>query len=166
MSTDRLPFSPRGPWSKSVINEAKNKFIPKVSPNSTGRRPLSAPPSLLQTLQKKRQSFKRYNKFPTTSNYKLYAQFRNQVKRESKEAKMTREQKVALDAKKNPKALFQYINTKTKGKDTIPDLIKPDGTLSLSDAENAPSSITSFLVSSLGRVKVSYQYSKGQLTKS
>ena len=39
------------------------------------------------------------------------------------------------DAKKNPKALFQYINTKTKGKDTIPDLIKPDGTQSSSDAE-------------------------------
>ena len=126
-------------WIKieNEINIAKNKFIPRVRPGnfSTGRRPFTAPLSLLQTLQKKRQSFKTYKKFPTTSNYSTYVKYRNQVKLETKEAKKTREQKVALEAKKNPKALFQYINSKTKGRVSIPDLIKPDGTLSTSDTE-------------------------------
>ena len=74
----------------------------------------TAPFTLLQKVQRKRQAFKHYKKYPSVSNYNIYAKYRNQVKWETRKAKKQKEQKVALDSKKNPKALFQYINSKNK----------------------------------------------------
>ena len=125
-------------WGKieNTINEAKNKFIPKKRYRGPKiKRTFTAPFTLLQKVQRKRQAFKHYKKYPSVSNYNIYAKYRNQVKWETRKAKKQKEQKVALDSKKNPKALFQYINSKNKSKETIPDLLKPDGSLSKSTTE-------------------------------
>ena len=125
-------------WDKieGLIDQAKCKFIPMKQYKETNIiRTFIAPVTLLQKLQRKRQAFKQYKKYPCTTNYNIYAKFRNQVKWETRKAKKQKELKVALDAKVNPKALFQYINSKTKSKETIPDLLKPDGSLSKSTLE-------------------------------
>ena len=125
-------------WDKigKCIDDAKLKFIPrKRSRGNKPKRTFSAPVTLLQKIQRKRLAFKHYKKYPSTANYNIYAKYRNQVKWETRKAKKLNELKVASEAKKNPKALFQYINSKSKSKNSIPDLLKPDGSLSKSTLE-------------------------------
>ena len=125
-------------WSviEGVLNEAKLKFVPQISmKKSTVKRSFTAPSTLLDKLKLKRKAYKQYKKYPTVSNFNLYAKYRNQVKWETRKAKKCKEQQVAFDAKTNPKALFQYIASKTKSKETITNLLRPDGTLSESTLE-------------------------------
>ena len=89
----------------------------------------------MDKIRQKRKAFKHYKKYPSVANYKIYTKYRNQVKWETRKAKKQKELKVAIDSKKNPKALFQYINSKNKTKETIPDLLKPDGSFSKSTTE-------------------------------
>merc|ERR1711974_326398 len=77
---------------ESTLNTAKEKFIPKKKfKQNYVKRSFSAPQTLLYKLQLKRKAFKQYKKFPTTSNYKIYAKYRNQVKLEVRKAKKAKE---------------------------------------------------------------------------
>ena len=62
---------------------------------------------------------------------------RNIVNVEVSQTKCQKEQKIAREAKNNPKALFQYINKKTKPRETVPDLTKPNGELTENSQEKA-----------------------------
>ena len=59
------------------------------------------------------------------------------VNKRAKEAKRDKERKVAKDVKLNPKALYQYLASMCKQKEPVPNLLKPDGTLTDNDQEKA-----------------------------
>lgn len=126
---------------EKIINDAQELYIPKITikPSSSRRpkRTFSAPDTLLSKLQEKRKAFKYYKLFRTTSNYIKYCTIRNEVNAMVKEAKKNKELQIAKDAKKNPKALFKYISSKTKPKEAIANLIKDDKTLTTNDSEKS-----------------------------
>ena len=124
-------------WCDTIVNtmeDAKEKFIPKKKCNPTKpKRTFEAPLTLLSALQYKRKTFKNFKKNPTQKNHNEYVHYRNLVNKEVKKAKRKKELKIAQEAKTNPKALFQYISSKTKPKETIPNLEKPDGSKTEND---------------------------------
>ena len=97
-----------------------DEYIPKKSfkPNPK-KHTFPSTPDLLSKIHRKRVAFKTYKKYPTKSNYNIYAKLRNQVKWESRKALKQKEKKIALDSKNNPKALYQYVYSKTKTKENI-----------------------------------------------
>ena len=124
------------------LNEAKDKFIPKIKNKlnninkpSNSARHFPVPDSLQNKLRLKRTAFKTFKKFPTQINYNTYAKYRNQVKKEARKAKINKEVSVARNAKTNPKEFYKYINCKLKPKDNIPNLVKDDSTLTVNDYE-------------------------------
>ena len=130
-----------GLWDviSTEIQIAKDKFIPKkMIKNSTHfKRSFMVSDTLHNKIKSKRSAFKYYKKYPTIANYNIYAKLRNQVKWACKKAKREREQMVAEDVKENPKAFYQYVASKTKSKETIPNLYKPDGSLTDDDLGKA-----------------------------
>ena len=127
-------------WSDTLVKTLDTVtalFIPEKCFNNPNKiqRNFHAPQTMLSALQMKRKAFKQYKKYPTIYNYNTYKYYRNKVKSEVKKAKRTKEMKVAKEAKLNPKVLFQYISSKNKTRDKIPDLDKEDGTQTRSDTE-------------------------------
>lgn len=123
---------------ESKINTAKKEFIPiKKGQSAKTKRTFSMPDSLHSTIKLKRKAFKHHKQFPTSSNYDKYAQLRQQVKLQVKEAKKKKELSIAKQAKLNPKVLYNYISSKTKPKETISDLEKPNGELTENDEEKS-----------------------------
>ena len=119
-----------------IVDEAKELYIPKKSYNPNfKKKTFEAPITLLSALQMKRKAFKVFKKYPSTNNHNTYVFYRNLVNKEVRKAKRTKELKVAKESKLNPKALFQYIASKTKPQDKIPNLEKNDGTLTANDKE-------------------------------
>ena len=127
-------------WEKIEVKilEATDKFIPKKKfKDNQVMRSFIAPVTLLETIQLKRKAFKTYKTYPTTQNYNTYVFLRNLVNIEVKQAKKVREVKLAKEAKNNPKALFKYMSSKTKPRETIPDLQKNDGNFTEGNKEKA-----------------------------
>ena len=119
-----------------VIDEAKELYIPKKAHNPNfKKRTFEAPKTLLSALQMKRKAFKKFKKYRSINNQNEYIFYRNLVNKEVRKAKRGKELKVAKESKLNPKALFQYIASKTKPKEKIPDLDKSDGTQTQNDKE-------------------------------
>ena len=50
---------------------------------------------------------------------------------------MSREVKLAKEAKSNPKAIYQYVSARTKPRETIPELSTPDGTYTKGDQQKS-----------------------------
>ena len=59
----------------------------------------------------------------------LYKFFRNLVNLKVKETKADKELKIARQAKTNPKAFYNYVNSKIKPKDTVSNFRTEDGSL-------------------------------------
>ena len=120
------------------INEAIEKYVPKRNYKFTNNKPkrsFFAPTSLHDKFKCKRQAFKHYKKYPTQENYNRYAKFRNQVKWEVRKNKIEKEKSIAKKVKLNPKAFYQYIASKTKPKDSIPNIKKDNGELTDNDKD-------------------------------
>ena len=70
-------------------------------------------------------------------NYSKYVEYRNKVNSEVRSLKRKKELFVASEAKQNPKVLYQYISSQNKTKETVPDLLKKDGTFTEGDEEKS-----------------------------
>ena len=92
---------------------------------------------ILAKIHDKRKAWKYYKKYPTALNLKDYHFHRNLVTNEARNAKRNKETKIAKETKQNPKALFKYVNSKTKPKEGIANLTKEDGTQTTSDQEKS-----------------------------
>ena len=129
----------RDEWGDLIVGkmeEAKELYVPKkFFKKNYVKRTFSAPDSLISALRLKRKCFKQYKKHPTQRNHEAYVFYRNAVNKEVKKAKRKKERKVAKESKLNPKALYQYIASRTKPREAIPNLDKPDGTQTTNDAE-------------------------------
>ena len=124
-------------WDKfeCILSDTMHMYIPKYTKKSVYKHTYNSPPTLLSKLRCKREAFKTFKRFPTESNRKIYAKYRNQVKWESRKSKINNEKRVAKECKNNPKLFYQYANTKLKPKENISSLMKDDGSLTQDDSE-------------------------------
>ena len=131
----------------SRLDAAIRECIPTrtFKPNDKKRK-FVAPPDLLNKIRRKRTAFKYYKKFPTVKNHKIYLRLINQVKWGSRKAAIKKEKGIAKAAKTNPKAFFNYASTKLKPRESVPNLRKVNGELTVNDHEKA-CLLNSFLAS-------------------
>ena len=105
-----------------------DKFIPKITikPNTKKKARACPTPDLLNKVHLKREARKYWKKFPTNKNYEIYTKYRNQVVWEQRKSSMTKEKRIASEAKTNPKMFFQYSASKIKSKEQIANLKQDD----------------------------------------
>ncbi len=120
-----------------ALKEATDKFVPKYRiHNST-----PPPPPWMNDRVREKSRLKReaFNQLIANRNEKKrshYAKMRNQCKWETRKAVRQYEKGVAKDTKRNPKAFFKYVQSKTKARAGIPDL-NYNGATASSDSEKA-----------------------------
>ena len=110
---------------KEYINVTENEFIPHsiVSGNSNkhkGKIPVSR--DTITQIKKKHIAWKRYMETKNEKHYAEYCRVRNQVRTLSRKLQKQYELKLAIDAKSNPKAVWKYMNSKTKTRECVSDL--------------------------------------------
>ena len=129
-------------WDKveNEINTAKNKFIPtKTFKRKTAdyRQKFPTPYTLIELFHNKRKAFKYWKQYPTELNKHVYTLLRNKVNKEVRIAKRNKELDIANKSKSNPKALYQYLSSKTKPKEPVARLLDKDGKFTENDQEKA-----------------------------
>ena len=92
---------------------------------------------MTKSIKKKHKLFKRYLDSRNGVHYKEYIEIRNQTTKLIKKAKKGQENKVAREAKENPKQFWKFINSKRKCQQGISALKMEDGTFTTSDKEKA-----------------------------
>ena len=127
-------------WSgiKSVLTDAMDKYIPCKKSRVNGkprREPL--PETLLDKVRLKRRLYKYWKKYRTVQNWNAYAKVRNQVNWMSNKHEIDKEKKLAKEAKTNLKCFFDYVSRKSKPREGVANLSKPDGNLTENDQEKA-----------------------------
>ena len=93
--------------------------------------------NVMSKIKEKNKAYAQFLNSRDGKDYKEYAIAKNQAKWESKKAVRDFEKEQAKLAKKNPKAFYKYASSKTKVRQGISDLEKPDRTLTTSDKEKA-----------------------------
>lgn len=89
----------------------------------------------LASVRKKHKLFRRWLQTHNGQDYTLYARARNQAKKACRQAQKQLEKEVAAKAKKNPKAFWSYVKSKTNCRTGVADLRKADGTKTTTDEE-------------------------------
>ena len=122
---------------ENSLNGAMKLYIPTYISKNVHKHSFDAPSTLLYKIQLKREAFRNFKRFPSNVNYSIYTKYRNQVVWESRKAKKEKEKKIAKLSKSNPKAFYQYVNSKVKPRENVSSLLKDDGTLTRDDLEKS-----------------------------
>ena len=123
---------------KQMFKTMQDKYVPRVTgrPGKRNRQAwISA--EVRNLVREKKAAYRRYRKNRTEENKCAYKDIRNRVKTCIKNDKRLFEQKLAHDAKSNPKVFWSYVNSKRKLKQGICELERDDGTMAVEDQEKA-----------------------------
>ncbi|KAA0200510.1 hypothetical protein HAZT_HAZT010703 [Hyalella azteca] len=121
---------------KEHLHGAVEKSTPKSS--TSGRRGKSwMDTSTLASVRKKHQLFRRWLQTRVGADYQAYIKARNQARKKCRTAQKKQEESVARESKRNPKAFWAFVKSKTKTRSGVADLKKPDGTKTSNDLEKA-----------------------------
>ena len=100
-----------------------NKSIPKSNrnegPHNRSNRPMWMNNTALVKVKSKNEAYKCYRNTMGVKDYEKYAKARNQARWECRRATKIFERTLAKEAKRNPKAIFSYVNSKLKTKTGI-----------------------------------------------
>ena len=123
----------------TVIKELEDKHIPTktyyVNDDKKGNFPL--PANVLKTIRKKHNLWKKFMVTREGKAHQDYCRARNKVKNLLRKARKEHEKNICKDIKTNPKRFWQYINSKSKTRDSVADLhTDPDDTTSKLITEN------------------------------
>ena len=88
-------------------------------------------------VKKTTEAYTKYRQSREGTDYIYYRRSANRVKAEVRKAVRTFEKRIAMEAKKNPKAFFNYASSKMKTRTGICDLEYPDGRMAHTDVEKA-----------------------------
>ena len=112
--------------------------IPKVKASTRkSKKPLWMNNTVLTKLKKKHSAFKRYLQTREGEDYQQYARARNQAKWACRAAVRDFERNIARESKLNPKAFFNYTNSKLKTTSSVPDLDTRNGIKTSGDKQKA-----------------------------
>ena len=121
------------------LMEARNVFVPQHKQDRGGaqKKPIWMTADVRSRINLKKQQFKQYRRTRSIPDYENYKTARNDVKWELKRAVRDYERKLSREVRKNPKAFYKYVNSKTKTRTGIPPLETGDGNMTESDKEKA-----------------------------
>jgi hypothetical protein len=120
------------------MSEHIDKFIPKrKADRKFVNPPLWMDRATKSTIIKKRKAWIRYRLSRSNLAHARYVKGRNVCTNAIKNAKLSFERKVALEAKTNVKSYWNYVNSKLKTRSGIGTLEKSDGTLASSSTDKA-----------------------------
>ena len=125
----------------AILEERMRKgiddYIPKKKSYVTKPgKPLWMKESALKKVKKKAHAYKRYLETREGKDYQAYAQARNQARWETRKLRRELEKSIAKESKNNPKAFYQYANSRLKTRTGIGNLDTAQGKVS-SDKEKA-----------------------------
>ena len=124
-----------------TINDATRKCIPKRRSHGKGIRKKMKPvwmnEKVTAAVKKKTEAYTKYRQSREGTDYINYRRSANRVKAEVRKAVRTFEKMIAMEAKKNPKAFFNYARSRMKTRTGISDLEYPDGRMAHADVEKA-----------------------------
>ena len=125
--------------SKEILS-ATELYVPSrifSSSNSHQKRPLWMNGGVVTKIQQKKSAFFRFKQSRARKDYLDYVHARNAAKTELRRAVRGYEKEIAKRAKSNPKAFYQYVNSKTKSRVRIPDMKGADGVKITRDKDKA-----------------------------
>ena len=112
-------------WEKfhTKFKAAERECVPKktVTIGKT-KQPIALNRKSLSKRKKKYRLWKRYLESKDAEAYLHYCRARNQLRRMTRKAARDQEKKIASLVKHNSKAFWKYINSKTKLRQSVPDL--------------------------------------------
>ena len=130
-------------WTTTMgaINDATRKCIPKRRSNGKGiikkMKPIWMDEKVTAAVKRKTEAYTKYRQSREGTDYINYRRAANRVKAEVRKAVRTFEKRIATEAKKNPKAFFNYAMSKMKTRTGVSDLEYPDGRMAHTDVEKA-----------------------------
>ena len=140
----------------SKIKSITDVFVPHSSSrlstfkNRQHRKPLWMNERVLASLKKKKAAFEQYKQSRAGQDCLAYTKARNHAKAETRRAVREFEKEIALQAKKNPKAFYKYVNSKVKTRGSIGNLISDRGEI-LSDDSKKAQAFNDFFASAFTR---------------
>ena len=130
-------------WTTTMgaINDATRKCIPKRRSNGKGiikkMKPIWMDEKVAAAVKRKTEAFTKYRQSREGTYYINYRRAANRLKAEVRKAVRTFEKKIATEAKRNPKAFFNYARSKMKTRTGVSDLEYQDGRMAHTDVEKA-----------------------------
>ena len=108
----------------------KNKVLSSIESHIPKSKPAKGTPGIineavLRAVRKKHRAWQRFMETKEGEKYREYCRARNKVKSLVRKTKLEFEKNISRNAKENPKQFWKYANSKTKVKDSIPDLDIP-----------------------------------------
>ena len=128
---------------KAIIKMLEDEFIPHRMVGSCNRHKGKIPldEASVRKIKKKHTLWKRYMETKDGLYYAEFCKARNQVRKMTRKLQKQFEMKLAAEAKSNPKAIWKYINSKTKTRVGVSELntdpADPTSKLTTSDKEKA-----------------------------
>ena len=121
-------------WSrfKNTLEEAQQECVP-VKRRRIRNKPIWMSPNIIRVVRKKRRLWKVYKKSSDYQSYLVYKKVEKIVKDTVRKAKKNFEKKLAKNAKKNPKAFYAYLNSRTSNKAFVGPL-KDNGSMVTEDS--------------------------------
>lgn len=109
--------------------EAREKFIPQKTYTKdnmhSSKHKVALDRSILNRIKKKHRCWKRYIETRDQEKYKEYVRERNFIRKSTRRIQREKEMDIAKQAKTNPKKFWQYVNSKTKTKRAVSELLVP-----------------------------------------
>jgi hypothetical protein len=110
---------------KERLHAAVEKSTPKSNPQASGQRGKSwMDMGTLASVRKKHQLFRKWRQTRDSADYQAYIRARNQARKLCRTAQRKQEENVAKEAKRNPKAFWAFVKSKTKTRSGVADLKK------------------------------------------
>ena len=124
-------------YLENVVKEGMSIAIPQTSQSSKKvGRPKWMNSHVIEKVKEKSRRYKKYRNTHDGVAYLAYARIRNQARWECRKAKKQFERSLAKEAKRNPKAVFSYANSRMETRSGIADLQTEEG-MAVTDLEKS-----------------------------
>ena len=121
---------------KMKLNTLVEKSIPVARPKSK-KKNLYINRTALKLKKKKRKLWQEFTHSQDPISHALFARCRNDLRKLTRRLRKDFEQSLAGGVKTNPKAFWQYANSRCKTRSTIENLVDVDGSMASEDADRA-----------------------------
>jgi hypothetical protein len=109
---------------RTYMGDLVDRFVPQKEIDTRKKKKWKTPLDIshLKHIRKKHALWKKFIRTKSGESYQNYCRTRNKIRSITRKAQKEYEKKIAREAKKNPKAVWNFIKSKTKTKESIPEL--------------------------------------------
>ena len=121
----------------SEVKQSMDEHIPMSNPKKDNRRSIWMNKDAMRKVKRKYHAWKRYLATKDGEDYLKYTKERDELRSMTRKLSESYERDLAKNIKRNPKAFWKYVNSKTKVRCGIGDLTREDGTIASTDEDKA-----------------------------